>query len=313
MPDFIKTIEETRCILAEGSVIERLSRDSALSLDPFAAHAGFIYDENGKTALKRIYEQYVQAAEKYGLPLILFSPTWRANPWRLKASGLGRCTDVNGDGVRFIQSVRSAFPSHAERIFIGGLMGCSHDAYQPGQALSRGDAAEFHADQAEALARAGADFLMAATLPAFSEAAGLAEAMAGTGQPYIMSFVLRPSGKLLDNTPLWDAIAAIDQEISPEPLGYLINCVHTSVFEQAMHAMLKLSKTALSRILGLQANTSAKSPEELDHAITLESEDPETFASAMKVLHLQLGIKILGGCCGTDQRHIQALARLLST
>lgn len=312
MHDFRKSIESARVLIAEGSVIERLGRGGDFELDPHIAHAGFIYEKSQKAALLAIYQQYVEAVMERDLPLVLFTPTWRANPRRLAAAGFGDDVDVNGDGVRFIDQVRSAYPSHSDRIFIGGLMGCNGDAYQPIEALPRSEAVEFHEPQASALAHGGSDFLMAATLPAFSEAAGIAEAMARAGIPYIVSFVIRPTAELLDNTPLWDAILRIDTEVDPKPMGYLINCVHPSVFDQAMQIMRAQSPSALSRILGLQANTSAKSPEELDNADALESEEPEPFALAMEALHDEFGMKILGGCCGTDHRHIAAIARCVS-
>jgi homocysteine S-methyltransferase len=105
-------------------------------------------------------------------------------------------------------------------------MSCRGDAYSPAEALLVDEALEFHAWQAGKLADTGADFLLAATLPALSEATGLALALAATGKPYLLSFVVRPEGTLLDGTPLKDAIAAIDSAVTPSPLAYLINCTH---------------------------------------------------------------------------------------
>jgi homocysteine S-methyltransferase len=307
--DFRQAIAHYPVILAEGALIERLRRNPGVRLDPHIVHAGLIYDSRGQTALRQIYRQYLDIGRMAGLPLLTCAPTWRANPARLRQAGFDGRTDVNGDCVRFLASIRSEYGAYAGQVFVGGLMSCRGDAYKPAEALPADEAAAFHQPQARALAAAGADFLLAATLPAVSEALGLARAMAGCGPPYALSFVLRPSGTLLDGTPLHQAIAMIDAAADPAPLFYMANCVHPTVFESAFAAAISQSPSVGKRVIGLQANTSTKSPEELDRRGALDGAEPEPFANAMVGLHHWFGTKILGGCCGTDNRHIAAIAR----
>jgi homocysteine S-methyltransferase len=190
-------------------------------------------------------------------------------------------------------------------------MSCKGDAYKPEEALDAPEARTFHAWQAEALAAAGVDLLLAATLPALSEAVGLAQAQAATGLPYLVSFVARPEGTLLDGTPLKVAIAAIDNQASP-PLAYLLNCTHASVFRRAISHERNSSPHVRERVIGLFANTAALSPEELDDSTELVEEAPEIFGADVAALHRELNLKVLGGCCGTDDRHIDCLARRLA-
>jgi len=124
-----------------------------------------------------------------------------------------------------------------------------------------------------------------------------------------VSFIVRPSGRLLDGTPLDHAISRIDDQVAPRPLGYLVNCVHSSAMESALSAPLGRRALDSGRLLGLQANTSSRGPEELDGSEELIGEDPEVFASEMCALRTLFGLRLLGGCCGTDGRHIAALAR----
>jgi homocysteine S-methyltransferase len=187
-------------------------------------------------------------------------------------------------------------------------MSCRGNAYDPTEALSESAAREFHAWQANSLAAAGVDFLLAATLPALSEAIGLARALAATGLPYLVSFVVRPSGTLLDGTPLTESISTIDAAVTPRPLAYLVNCTHASFFRSALLQPETSSDFVRERIIGLLANTAALSPEELDESEELVEESPEAFGSAVAGLRGELGMKILGGCCGTDERHIRCLA-----
>jgi homocysteine S-methyltransferase len=286
-------------VLTEGSVVERLRRNPQCTLDEHVAHAAFPTSPGTARILAGIYREYLDIAEQSGLPMLCFSPTWRANPERIRAARLSG--DVNAAGVAFVKEIIAG----RKDVLVGGLMGCYGDAYIPGQALSATDAARFHAFQANALARGGCDFLCAATMPAAGEALGIASAMARTGLPYLVSFIITRDGTLLDGTPMVEVIACTDRTISPAPLGYMANCVHPSIMAGAL---ARCGAASRSRILGLQANTSPKSPAELDGIPQLETEDPEPFAGAMEELHRRFGLKILGGCCGTDARHIRSLA-----
>jgi homocysteine S-methyltransferase len=241
--------------------------------------------------------------------MLILTPTWRANAERLAAAGLPGVDEVSEEAFRLLDQVREGYGAFAKSVFVGGLMGCRGDAYAAGDALPEDQAYVFHGVQARALAATGVDFLIASTLPAPSEARGIARALTETGLPVLLSFIVRPTGHLLDGTPLEEAIRNIDELVDRPPVGYLVNCVHPSVYEDAMNAASARDARATARVLGLQANTSAKSPEELDGSPRLECEDPELFATRMMHLRLEFGTRIMGGCCGTDARHIFALAR----
>jgi len=221
--------------------------------------------------------------------------------------------DVNGDNARFLDALRSSYGEYAGKVAICGLMSCRGDAYNPADAMAVDEAREFHSWQAGKLADAGVDFLLASTLPALSEATGLAQALAATGRPYLISFIVRPEGTLLDGTPLNDAVTAIDTFVTPSPLAYMVNCTHASFARTALLHNSNSSDLVRQRIIGLLANTAALSPEDLDGSDSLVEEEPLTFGSTVAGLHSELGLKILGGCCGTDDRHIRALAAQLAT
>jgi homocysteine S-methyltransferase len=309
---FPEFLERSPCILGEGAVIERLRRSSDFELDPSIVNSAFIYDEAKRRALEVICRQYLDIGFQYGLPLLLSTPTWRASRERIAAAGYaGR--DVNGDNFRFLDALRNSYGEYAQKVVICGLLSCRGDAYHPDEALESAEAHEFHAWQARMLAEAGVDFLLASTLPALSEATGLASALAATGKPYIVSFVVRPEGTLLDGTPLKEATGAIDAAVRPRPLAYLINCTHASIFRAALLHEVNSSPLARDRVVGLLANTAALNPQELDNSVALVEEEPEIFGQAVAGLRRELGMKILGGCCGTDDRHIRCLAARLAS
>jgi S-methylmethionine-dependent homocysteine/selenocysteine methylase len=273
---FTEFFERSRCILGEGAVIERLRRDSDFELNPHIVNSAFIYDKNQRTAIAGIFRQYLDIGFKNNLPLLLSTPTWRASLERIEQAGYEK-KDVNADNFRFLDELRKSYGEYAAKVTICGLLSCRGDAYNQSEALTSNDAHEFHSWQANKLAEAGVDFLLAATLPALSEATGLATALAATGKPYIMSFVFRPEGTMLDRTPLKDAISIIDTEVNPKPIAYMANCTHASIFRTAMMHDTNSSAIVRKRVAGLLANTAALNPEELDDSEELVEEDPQIF------------------------------------
>lgn len=177
---------------------------------------------------------------------------------------------------------------------------------KPGEALRADEAFEFHLPQLEALADSPIDFLYASTLPAVSEAAGIARAMATTGLPYVLSFVIRADGTILDGVPLREAIDRLDNELAIAPAGYYVNCVHPTMMRGVVRSLPP------GRLIGLQGNTSRRSPEEIDGSPELDGQAPAEFARDMMAVVGPAGIKIAGGCCGTDASHMEALASELA-
>ncbi len=303
-------------LLAEGSVVERVRRGAPGALHPELLTATLVRDAAGRALLESIWRGYLGVARASGLPIVLLTPTWRANREAVERAGLSgdalcRENVAALDALRCEHAAAGGGP-----VLIAGLLGPQGDAYDPRAALGEREAEALHAWQAGLLAEAGVDLLTAQTLPALSEARGLARAMAGTGTPYLLSFIVRADGTLLDGTPLEEAIEAIDRDMRPAPVAYTINCVHPGPCREALAAVAARSRavvtaraaSAIVRVIGLQANGSALPPEVLDGLGELRSDAPGPWGAAMAALRQDFGLRLLGGCCGTDERHIAAIA-----
>lgn len=129
---------------------------------------------------------------------------------------------------------------------------------------------------------------------------------ADTGLPYVISFVVEKSGRLLDGTMLGEALEPVDERVADALPCYAVNCVHPRVLQQALDKNPGIE----SRIVSFSGNTSARSVDELDGIEELDVEEPESFSLANKVLLETHGIRVIGGCCGTNPEHIRAIARL---
>lgn len=305
---FEEILKDTVFALSEGSVYERLRRDPSIEFDPFLAHATLIYEPHSASVLERVHREYLDVGQRYGLPMFALTDTWRANQERINKSKF-KGHMVNQDNARFLTKLRDSYSKAVQPILIGGQISPRGDAYLPEHAPPENEAAEFHTPQIEALAQTEVDFLFASTLPALSEARGIARAMAGTGLPYILSFVIRADGTLLDGNSMEYAIEMIDSTAPTPPTGYAINCVHPNVLQDALLILENRNPSLINRLLSYQANTSPKRPEELDSLSELESEDPEFLAELMINVHNRFHIKVMGGCCGTSTSHIECLAK----
>ena len=308
--DFKEAINYYPHLITEGSVIERLKREFNYPLDDALSNALMIYDEAGKSLLEKIYREYLDIAESSDLPIMLLTPTWRTNKERTKIANVDMKT-INTDAFLFVDTIRKSYGNFSEKIFIGGLTGCKGDAYKPEEALSENDAYHFHKMQMQILADAGVDFLFASTLPALTEAIGIAKAMSETKIDYVISFVIRDNGKLLDGNLLTDAIRIIDESVSTPPLFYLTNCIHPDVLHNSFINLNDDENILKKRLFGIQANASSKSPEELDTLENLDADSPANWALGMVDLNKKYNLKILGGCCGTDARFISSIVELL--
>lgn len=301
--DFVNCIKNKRAVLMEGALGERLKREYGLCPDDHVAWARLVYNENGRAALKELWQQYISIAKRYELPFLATTPTRRANRERVEWTGGG--VGLILDNVKFLRELQR---DSGIEMYIGGLMGCKGDAYTGENALPETEAKSFHKWQSDLFCKAGVDFLFAGIIPTLPEAKGMAQAMSETGLPYIISFTIQKDGKLVDGTTIAQAIAEIDHSVCVSPVCYMTNCVHPSIVYEALSQPFNQNSNVRTRFLGIQANTSPLSYAELDGSSDLQCSEPVAFATEMLTLRDISDIKIFGGCCGTDSRHIEQIA-----
>jgi homocysteine S-methyltransferase len=293
--------------MTEGSIIELIKRRGTYPLDYYITNTPMIYDEQGRQILSTIYKKYIEISLQHELPIILLTPTWRANKEYLDIKEMASVR-VNADAFNFLAAIRDNYQTDMNKILIGGMLGPKGDAYTAVDALTTSQSYEFHSWQVERLSDSGVDFLIASTIPSVTEAAGIAKACAWHAIPYVISFYVLPDGCLPDGTSLGDAITTIDESLDNKPSMYWVNCVHPANFRKAITAEVNEGISALARIKGLQANASDKSPMELEQLELVDSGQPDIWAEEMSKIKDDFNMTVLGGCCGTDYEHHEKLA-----
>jgi S-methylmethionine-dependent homocysteine/selenocysteine methylase len=293
---------ESDLFVTDGGLETTLIFHQGLDLPAFAAFV-LLADEQGTEELRDYSAPYVELAREHGMGLVLESPTWRASPrW---AAELGyddaQLDELNRKAIALMEELREGAEG---TVVISGCIGPQDDGYSPDTVLSAAEAQEYHSTQIGTFADTAADMVCAVTMTYADEATGIARAARAAGVPVAISFTVETDGRLPSGQGLGEAIEQVDAETDSGPAYYMINCAHPTHFEDVLDA----DAAWAGRIRGLRANASTKSHAELDESDELDEGDPDDLGPRYAALRDRLpNLNVLGGCCGTDHRHVGAV------
>jgi S-methylmethionine-dependent homocysteine/selenocysteine methylase len=294
-----------RPFLTDGGLETTLIFHQGWDLPIFQAFT-LLESEQGKAALRAYFERYASLAVSRATGFILESPTWRANPdWAAKVNyGREALAGINRAAIDLLQEIRDGYETESTPIVISGCIGPRGDGYAPGNVMSAKEAEAYHAWQVEVLCDAGADLVSAFTMNNVNEAVGVARAAHDAAIPCVISFTLETDGRLPTGDSLGEAIEAVDAATNFGPVYYMVNCAHPTHFEHVLHS----NSAWMSRLRGIRANSSKRSHAELDNATELDVGDPVELGQQYRDLVGRFPqITVLGGCCGTDHRHVECI------
>lgn len=294
-----------RLFLTDGGLETTLIFHDGLDLPFFAAiHA--LESPEGRAALRRYYETYAELAARLGAGLILEAPTWRGSPdWgdRLGYSP-ARLAEANRAAIRLVDEVRNRYDRPETPVVVSSCLGPRGDGYVPGQLMTAGEAERYHLSQIQTIAGTEADMLGALTLNYADEAIGIVRAAQRAGMPVAISFTVETDGRLPTGQSLREAVEQVDRATDGAAAYFMVNCAHPSHFAPALQA----GEPWADRVLGIRANASRMSHAELNEAPALDAGHPGELAAEFADLKRRLPrLCVLGGCCGTDHRHIEQI------
>lgn len=287
--------------VSDGGLETDLIFNHGVDLPQFASFP-LVERAAGRDLLRGYYDGYADIARRAGAGLTLESPTWRANPdW---AASLGydavSLNRVNRKAIEFLDQLRRSY-SDIDDVRIIGAIGPRGDGYVAGEKMDPDESAEYHSQQVEAFASAGADVVAAYTLTGPEEGIGIARAARLAGVPVLIGFTVETDGRLPDGTSLSEAVARVEGEEDPD--GFIINCAHPTHIAPAL-----TDGEWLTRIVQVNPNASTLTHAELDAAVELDTGDVNLLVRSYDELRAHLpGLAVIGGCCGTDTSHVAAL------
>ena len=292
-------------LLTDGGMETTLIFVNGLDLPCFASFPLLERDE-GRAAMEGYFEPYLEVARRHGVGFVLEANTWRANPaWGAQLGySLDDLAEANRRAVRFVAGIRDREETPGRPIVLSAPIGPEGDAYDPESRMTAEDAEAYHSWQAGVLADTAADIAAALTITYAEEAIGIVRAATKYGFPVAVSFTVETDGRLPSGQPLAEAIEQVDVETGAAPAYFMINCAHPTHFLSVLDG-----PGPWHRVLGIRANASTKSHAELDESEVLDDGDPLRLAEEYLAIGERLPhLTVLGGCCGTDHRHVGSVA-----
>jgi homocysteine S-methyltransferase len=309
MPKYRHNLPQTAgdTFITDGGLETTMVFHQGIDLPEFAAFV-LLEDEAGRDRLRRYFTDYTAIAQRYGVGFIFDTPTWRANrDWGQKLGySEAALADVNRRSVEFLLPIRDAIETGGTRGIINGVLGPQADGYVPGRIMSVEEAAAYHHTQIDTFAHTEADMVTVYTLNYIEEGVGVALAARACAMPVAISFTVETDGRLPTGDTLQQAIERVEEASDSYPAYYMINCAHPVHFGQSLNP----DGRWLSRIHGIRANASHRSHAELNEATELDDGNPVELGIQYRDLRGQFGqLNVLGGCCGTDHRHVEEICR----
>ena len=293
--------------VTDGGIETTLIFSEGLQLPDFAAF-DLLRRPGGEAALRNYFRTYARIAIKYRAGLVLESATWRASAdWGQRLGyGARELRDANRRAIALLARIREELEETVTKAVISGCVGPRGDGYRPERVMSAGEAQRYHRAQIDAFATSDADMVSAITMNYAEEAVGIAQAAAEAAMPVAISFTVETDGRLPTGQPLGEAIEQVDSATWSYPSYYMLNCAHPDHFESVLNG----NSSWVKRIHGLRANASRKSHAELNDSTELDSGNPAELGAQYASLK-QDGLSrlnVVGGCCGTDHRHVESIA-----
>ncbi|MGJ8619789.1 MAG: homocysteine S-methyltransferase family protein [Methylophilaceae bacterium] len=295
--------------ITDGGMETDLIFNHQIMLPEFASY-NLLRTQNGYETLFEYYVSYVELAKQYKLGIILETPTWRANTdWGEKiGDSLDSLHKFNQKAVVLLDQIKAEYNSEYSPIIASGCIGPRGDGYKPDFLMSSTEAQQYHSTQIESFSSTNVDMISAYTINYIEEAIGITLAAQQFNMPVCISFTVETNGLLSTGATLSQAIQSVDKATDNGPIYYMINCAHPTHFYHVL-----ADAECINRLRGVRANASCCSHADLDESDELDDGNPEELGKQLADINLRFPhVNIIGGCCGTDLRHLEQIAACCS-
>lgn len=302
------------CFVTEGGVETHMIFVIGRKLRDFCIFEA-VLDSDGDTQLREMYTCYVDALTSVlGPHILMASPTYKANSDHM--TKLGYIGDIEVERVnRLSAEWMCRFRAEKEivaklgdrRFIVAGEVGPRGDGYDLQTKMTSAEAALYHRPNTRGLMLGGVEVIQAMTMTYADEAAGVAIAAAEVGLPCIIHFTVETDGRIADGSSLTEAVASTDEALKlagkAAPLFFGVNCAHPVQIELAFAS----AGTMLARLSSIRVNASKKTHAELDGSSELEDSNIEELGAEVEALKAKYNLRVFGGCCGCDHRHLRRI------
>jgi homocysteine S-methyltransferase len=238
----------------------------------------------------QIHKEYIEAGAD-----IITTNTFRTNPYTITKAGLLKSDRDMPQALTKIACNLAKQAKGDKKVVIGGSVAPIEDCFSPqlypGEEIAQKD----HYAHIKNLKQSGVDFILAETMLSIKEVLIVLSQAKRLKIDCMVSFALQENGNILNGDNLIEALNTVSEY---NPLAFLINCTTLDIIEKVIDSLLANAKIPI----GVYPNFGPPVKGKFAKYLT-----PEKFAEALFRLGKK-GVKILGGCCGTQPQHIKALA-----
>jgi homocysteine S-methyltransferase len=308
--DTLPQLSGDRLFITDGGMETTLIFARGLELPSFAAFP-LATEDTGRTMLREYFAPFVALARRHGTGLLVDTPTWRANPDWGERLGYDppALAEANRAGAAIAAEVADSARGEIP-VLVSGAIGPRGDGYVAARLMTAGEAQRYHAVQIQTFAQTTVDVVTALTMTYAEEATGVVRAAREADLPAVVSFTVETDGRLPSGQSLREAVEQVDEDTGGAAAYFMVNCAHPTHFA----SVLEEDGDWRDRIRGIRANASRLSHQELDEADELDAGDPQDLAARYRDLRAALpSITVVGGCCGTDERHVAAICAALTS
>jgi homocysteine S-methyltransferase len=293
--------------LAEGGQETEIMYRHGHDLPEFAMFP-LLDDPRAVSDLRGMYERYLEVAARNQFVALMGGLDYRASPdWSTKL-GFDHAALVDWQirAIDFLRDVSKPFKAQLPGVMIVGTVGPRGDAYALNRTITTDEAEDYHSTQIETLKRGGVDVVSAMTFNSTAEAIGVSRAVARAGLPLIVNFTVDSTGRLMSGPTVREAIESVDAQAGDDrPDFYGINCSHPIEFEPALEP-----GDWIARVRSFRPNAAMMEKQQLCQIGHLVDGNPPELGAQMGALARRYPhIDIWGGCCGTWDVHLDAIAR----
>ena len=298
---------ENKFYLTEGGVETEVMYKWGYELPEFAMFP-LLDNPEADAVIRNMFRRYLDVAAEQNTGLLLNGHDYRASPdWAAKlgysAEGL---RDMQRRTIQFLDDMRTEYAGRVSDVYIAACIGPRGDAYGTGGEITVDEAEDYHSLQLQNLDGTAADMAVAATFNNIPEAIGVIRAASEKGMPIGVSLTLTPEGRLRSGPSLREAIENVDEATDGRAAWFGTNCSHPLEFEPALYD----AGPWLERLRYIRPNAARMDKIALCSLGHLEDGDPVELGEQMGEVARRLpNADIIGGCCGTDERHLSEIAK----
>ncbi|WP_461188818.1 homocysteine S-methyltransferase [Arthrobacter sp. Z4-13] len=268
--------------------------------------------------VRQVHLDYFRAGAR-----VAITASYQATPLGFARRGIpeARALELVALSVRLADEARREYLAgdpDAAPLLVAGSVGpygaylADGSEYRGDCILSRRKFLEFHRPRIAALVEAGADVLACETLPSLPEAEALLELVKEFDVDSWLTFTLRDGAHISDGTPLEQVAAIVDEEPLVAALG--VNCVPLDLVSPALDALGQATRKPLIAYPNSGETYDAATKTWLAAPLAAGAADPRRPGSLAEGAEtwLQLGARMVGGCCRTSPQDIAALAGVVA-